>query len=78
MTGTEALNEFERLLIPERTTAGLGVAWLRHESENLPVDMEPRARALVEQGFEAGYDAAMSRVRSILSSVQTRALRDTP
>lgn len=69
-----ALADFEREFIPTRHTAGLRAAqadWV----EQLPDSLNPRELALLRQGFEAGYDAAMAAVSQLLARGQRRAIQ---
>jgi hypothetical protein len=78
-SGSEALRRFEQRLIPARTTAGQVEAWEAYRADWLPSDDKVAAEAftpLINQGFAAGYDAAMARVRAILGSVQSEILRE--
>ena len=74
MNGPEALREFERQLIPVRSIAAEEEAWRAYRAEILPADLEPRLVACVDQGYGAGYSAAMEAVRQVLTRVQNKAL----
>jgi hypothetical protein len=77
MTGAGALHRFEQKLIPVRTTAGLNESWEAFVGSMLPQPLPDGQRsALIHQGFDAGYDAAMARVRAILADVQSEVLRE--
>jgi len=78
MKATEALRLLEQKLIPARTIAGCDAAWEVHRRDELPEFAGEAAPMLplVQQGFEAGYAAAMSAVRRLLAEVQTTALRE--
>jgi hypothetical protein len=75
MADIETLRVFEQRLIPMRTTAGQVEAWDAYRSEWLP-PLPPNEVALLGQGYAAGYDAAMARVRGLLADSQTEALRE--
>jgi hypothetical protein len=78
VNGNQALTEFERRLIAVRSTAGAGEAWSAYKADVVPQGMEPGREALIGQGFDAGYAAAMKCVADRLADVQTMALRDKP
>lgn len=75
--GSEALRRLEQRLIPARTTAGQVEAWEAYAKEWLPDYGEPTSPySQINQGFAAGYDAAMARVRGVLAEVQSDVLRE--
>lgn len=76
MTPIEALRRFERALIPIRTTAGQVESWEDYRTDWLPLGTDPKDENLIAQGFAAGYDAAMNRVRATLAGVQTQTIRE--
>jgi hypothetical protein len=78
----KTLHEFERRLVPVRSTAGCDESWHKYEDDMLPSlkgapPREFNSRAEMRQGFDAGYDAAMNRVRGLLATLQTESLRET-
>lgn len=75
MTGGEALSALERRLLPHRATAGEQAEWSKYAFETLPPAMDPGREALIHQGFDAGYSAAMRVILSELAEVQNVALR---
>lgn len=68
------LTEFERRLIPLRTLAGQAEAREHYAKEELPAGIDNEL-PLILQGYDAGYTAAMNRVRSLLNDLQTIAIR---
>lgn len=77
MTGSEALTEFERKLLPVRGIAGANAAWDTYRAETLPAGLDPTRETALRQGFDAGYASAMAATRRALTEAQNSALAGT-
>lgn len=66
------LREFEQQLLSQRSTAASRESWKEYADDLLPSGNHPQ----IQQGFEAGYDAAMNRVRRMLTTLQGQALAE--
>lgn len=68
------LREFEQRLLSQRNTAANVESWEQYAKDMLPGGVN-RGHPLVQQGFEAGFDAAMNRIRRLLAELQSEAIR---
>lgn len=79
MTPSEAIRRVEQKLVSARTIAASEHAFEKYAKDMLPDMKEVSAcneHALIHQGFDAGYSAAMDAVRAILIPIQSEVLRD--
>jgi hypothetical protein len=80
MTAQGALRRFEERLIRLRSFAAMDEAWAAYRKEWLPgAEKLPSAEAmepLVQQGFDAGYAAAMTLTRIAMTEVQDLVIKE--
>lgn len=68
MTAAGTLREFEQRFLSQRTIAANRESWEQYAGDMLPLTEAPDPK--IQQGFEAGFDAAMNRVRVLLMNMQ--------
>lgn len=73
MTGAAALREVERRLVSIRSIATQADQLEQYQADMLPEGPVP---ALLEQGYAAGYGAAVRLVAAALGDVQTQVIRE--
>lgn len=77
-TPAGALREFEQAFLSQRTQAANTESWEAYRKDTLPAPRphypdDERVLSLINQGFDAGFDAAMNRVRMLLYTMQANA-----
>lgn len=79
MDANETLHRFEQKLVPVRSIAAADAAFAKYAREMLPgeADQDHHLNVLVQQGWDAGYAAAMQAVAALLNELQTEALRSS-
>ena len=72
MTSHEALRKVEAALVALRTISATDFAFERYRAVTLPAGDHPQ----IEQGFDAGWNAACHAFSAVVNAVQTEALRE--
>lgn len=68
-TPAATLREAEQRFLSQRTDAAVNESWDAYAKDMLPV-LPEELMSPIHQGFEAGYAAAINRVRMLLANLQ--------